>query len=82
MENIVLASNIRGAREVIDEGVDGFLFNPYKKDELYKLMLKVYNINDKNRKKIGSFARKKVIKNYNIDKYLFLQTNSILNLLK
>ena len=59
MENIVLASNIRGAREVIDEGVDGFLFNPYKKDELYKLMLKVYNINDKNRKKIGFFCKKK-----------------------
>ena len=45
-------------------------------------MIKVYNINDKNRKKIGFFARKKIIKDYNIDNYLFLQTNSILNLLK
>lgn len=62
----VIASNIKGHRELIDDGVTGFLFN--NKTELENQMVKIYS-NIVLRKRIGYLSLQKVMQ-FGIDKVL------------
>ena len=63
----VIASDTGGLREIIEDRVDGILFQPGNADDLAQ---KIEYLLDNNslRKKIGERAREKVITNYNWDK--------------
>ena len=70
LEKIVLASNIRGAREIIDDQCDGFLFNKGEISEMVELMNFVHAMNEKDKVKISKNARKKVVDKYTESKYV------------
>ena len=79
MKKIVIASNIRGCREIIKNEKNGFLFNVNDKKELIKIMLKVSNMNKVEVEKIRNNARSTVENKYNEKLYLQNQLDKINN---
>ena len=77
MKKIVLASNIRGCREIIHNNKNGFLFNPYKNRDLVSLMIKVSKLSKNQIDEISTKARKTVENNYREDKYIKRQVKYI-----
>jgi hypothetical protein len=68
--NIPIASRIRGSKEVIKNKINGYLYNAYSKEDLYKIMLKVTNMSNF---KIHKMRRRSIFtvkKNYNSKEYL------------
>ena len=74
MAKPLVASNIPGCREVIDEGMNGFLFRPKSSESLEKALLKFINSEVSERNEMGKNSRKKVVKEFDreivINKYL------------
>ncbi len=60
----VIASNVSGLEEIIEDGVNGFLFEPGDGDKLSSLMKKLWNDPDLC-SKLGLHGRKKTIEHYN-----------------
>ena len=77
MKKIVLASNIRGCREIIHNNKSGFLFNPYKNKDLVSLMIKVSKLSKNQIDEISINARKTVENHYREDKYIERQVKYI-----
>ena len=77
MKKIVLASNIRGCREMIINNNNGFLFNPYSKKNLVNLMVKISKLSQIQIENITTNARITVENNYREDKYIKRQVNYI-----
>jgi len=77
-ENIVLASRTGGTPEIIDEGINGFMFSP---DNLYELERKLIYIieNFNNLKFIQKNARKKIVEKFDINNMVQNFNNIILN---
>ena len=75
---VVLASNIRGAREIIINEKNGFLYKVKNKKELYNQMEKLINLNQKEILKIRNNSLN-TIKDYSEAKYLERQLNGIIN---
>lgn len=61
---VVVASNIDGIKEFIDDGVDGFLIEPGDEAEIANTIIKAFS---GNLNAIGNNARKKIIENFNLD---------------
>lgn len=70
----LLASNIPGCKEVIDDGVNGLLFEPKNVNSILKVIDKFQNLSFNERKKMGLNSRLKVENEFNrnvvITKYL------------
>jgi len=62
-ESLVIASNVGGVPEIIDDGVDGVLVSAGKPDELAQKIL-YFLENEESRKNIGRKARKKIVENF------------------
>lgn len=62
---ICIASNINGSRDVIDDGVTGYLFNVGNSKELIGKVEKVIKMSYNEKKYMGLNARKKVENEYN-----------------
>lgn len=75
---VVLASNIRGAREIIINEKNGFLYKVKNKRELYNQMEKLINLNQKEILKIRNNSLD-TIKDYSESKYLERQLNGIID---
>ena len=75
---VVLASNIRGAREIIINEKNGFLYKVKNKRELYNQMEKLINLNQKEILKIRNNSLD-TIKDYSESKYLGRQLNGIID---
>ena len=67
MELPIIASNVGGAAEVIEDGKSGFLIPPADADALAEKLIILAN-NEQLRHNIGKQARKRIVKNYSLRK--------------
>jgi len=67
MEKIVFSSNLGGGSEIIEEEINGFLFEPKNKDQLKEKILKIIKNIDLG-KKIRANARKNIIQKFDSEK--------------
>jgi len=74
MAKPLLASNIPGCREIVDNGVNGYLFEPKNETSLIKTIEKFLSQNESDRIKMGIASRQKVERTFDrnlvIDVYL------------
>jgi len=71
MEKIIIASNIGGSRETVENEKTGFLFESGSSLSLSKTILKVLNIDESTLKSIGIEGRKNIKKKFNVEKMCF-----------
>ncbi len=74
---LVIASNVNGNRDLINDGITGLLFNPFKKKDLLEQLL-YYKENENFAQRIIINAKKEILTNYDID----VITNKIYTFLK
>ncbi len=80
MQLPVIATNIRGAREIIRVNSNGLLFTPHNVTLLTELLDEIFS-DHCNRKRIGEEGRSTVLKNFNEIQYTKVQANLIDQLL-
>src|SRR5699024_4176021 len=70
----LLASNIPGCKEIIDDGCNGFLFESQSVDSLEKTVVKLIELNPDQRDRMGKKSREKAVKEFDrqivVNKYL------------
>ena len=71
MEKPIIASNIGGSRETINNDKTGFLFEAGKPESLSKKIIEVLQLDETTLKSLGNEGRKNVIKKFNIEKMCF-----------
>ena len=71
MEKPIIASNIGGSNETIENNVSGFLFESSNPDSLSKKIIEVLNLDESRLKLIGIEGRKNIIKKFNVEKMCF-----------
>ena len=71
MEKIIIASNIGGSRETIEDEKTGFLFESGNSSSLSKTILRVLNIDESTLKSMGIEGRKNIKKKFNVEKMCF-----------
>ncbi len=69
----LITSNVPGCKEVLDDGINGYLCEAKNSTSLLEAMKKMMLLSDDERKEMGKKGRKKVIENFDeklvIDKY-------------
>ena len=63
----LIATNIPGCREVVDDGVNGFLCEPRDVGSLYEAMKKFINLSLEEKAQMGEASRKKAEKDFSRD---------------
>jgi glycosyltransferase involved in cell wall biosynthesis len=76
----LIASNVPGCKEVIDDGVNGFLCEPRDSYSLSQNMEKMLKLSHNDRKKMGVLGRKKVEDNFSQEIVSNLYVDAIKNL--
>ena len=71
MEKIIIASNIGGSRETVEDEKTGFLFESGNPSSLSKTILRVLNIDESTLKTMGIEGRKNIKKKFNVEKMCF-----------
>ena len=71
MEKLVLASDIGGSNETIENNKTGFLFEAGNPTSLSNKILKVLNLDESTLKSMGNEGRKNIIKKFNVEKMCF-----------
>jgi len=71
MEKIIIASNIGGSRETIEDEKTGFLFESGNPSSLSKTILRVLNTDESTLKTMGIEGRKNIKKKFNVEKMCF-----------
>jgi len=71
MKKIIIASNIGGSRETIEDEKTGFLFESGNSSSLSKTILRVLNIDESTLKTMGIEGRKNIKKKFNVEKMCF-----------
>lgn len=61
MEKPVIATNAPGCREVVDDGINGYLCAPRNSRDLYDKMLQMISLSPEEREKMGRAGREKVL---------------------
>lgn len=78
----LIASNIPGCKEIIDEGINGLLFQVKSSDDLYNKILKFIELSEEEKLKMGKKSRQKVEKEFDrkivVNEYM-KTINKILN---
>jgi glycosyltransferase involved in cell wall biosynthesis len=64
MEKPIVTTNVPGCKDVVVDGLNGFLCQEKDAEDLLIAMEKMYNLQEKERKKMGSESRKIVTKKY------------------
>lgn len=74
MERPIITTNVSGCRDVVEDGVNGYLCRVKDSHSLKEQMVKMINLSDNEREEMGVKGRKKVINEFSddkvIDKYL------------
>ncbi len=74
MEKPIIATDVPGCKEVVDDGVNGFLCEVKSSKDLANKMEMMINLSEDERKVMGQAGRAKIVKNFDeqivIDKYL------------
>lgn len=82
MEKIIITTNTIGCKEVVDDGINGFLCKTKDVKDLENKMEKVLNLTEEERNKMGQAGRKKIVSKFDerivIHKYLKAIKNLIL----
>ncbi len=76
----IIATNIRGCNECVEENVNGFLYKKKDIKSLTNKILQIYN-NSELQEKFSKNSRSLALKHYKIDKYIDTQLNSIESLI-
>jgi glycosyltransferase involved in cell wall biosynthesis len=71
MEKPIIASNIGGSNETIENNVSGFLFESSNPESLSKKIIEVLNLDESRLKLMGIEGRKNIIKKFNVEKMCF-----------
>ena len=71
MKKPIIASNIGGSNETIENNVSGFLFESNNPQSLSKKIIEVLNLDESRLKLIGIEGRKNIIKKFNVEKMCF-----------
>ena len=71
MEKPIIASDIGGSNETIDNNKTGFLFESTNVESLSKKIMKVLNLDESTLKSMGIEGRKNIIKRFNVEKMCF-----------
>lgn len=77
---VLIASNIPGCRETIDENINGYTFKPKSTNSLVEAIEKFINLSYKDKKKMGFFSRKKVENEFNREIVVNAYMEKIMNL--
>ena len=64
MEKPILTTNTPGCREVVDNGINGFLCEPRNSRDLYLKMVLIMNLSASEREKMGQAGRDKVLRQF------------------
>ncbi|MGZ3740243.1 MAG: glycosyltransferase [Bdellovibrionota bacterium] len=78
----VIATSIRGAREIIREGENGFLFAPHDWKELAGLLLRVQKMAPADRRAVGEKARETALRQFDEKAYVARQADALESLLR
>ena len=74
MAKPIITTNVPGCKEVVDDGINGYLCEPRSIEDLANKMIMMLNLSDEERKVMGQAGRAKMIKEFDekivIDKYL------------
>jgi len=74
MNKPLIATNVTGCRDAVDDGINGYLCQVKNPDDLAQKMLKMLELNDEEIKSMGVAGRKKMIRefdeNFVMQKYL------------
>jgi len=70
LKRICLVSNVPGIREVVADGVDGFLFQSGDSMDLQRVLPRALALGHEEKKRIGEKARRKVSKDYNLENFV------------
>ena len=71
MEKPIIASNIGGSIETIENDKTGFLFESGNSNKLCEKMIEILNLSEVTLNGIGSAGRNNVIKKFNVEKMCF-----------
>ena len=71
MEKLIIASNIGGSIETIENNVSGFLFESGNPQSLCKKIVEALNLDESRLKLMGIEGRKNIIKKFNVEKMCF-----------
>lgn len=78
----LIASNIPGCKEIVDDGYNGYLFNVGSKENLYENVLKFINISEEKKHIMGENSRKKIEKEFDRNIVIESYIKEINNLFK
>ena len=71
MKKPIIASNIGGSNETIENNVSGFLYESSNPQSLSKKIIEVLNLDESRLKLMGIEGRKNIIKKFNVEKMCF-----------
>jgi len=71
MGKVIIASNVGGSNETIIDKKTGYLFESGNADALCEKILKVLNLDETTKKKIGIEGRNNVVSKFNVEKMCF-----------
>ena len=71
MEKIIIASNIGGSNETVNDGKTGYLFENGDPKSLSEKILKILNLDETTLKMIGREGRKNIVSKFNVEKMCF-----------
>jgi glycosyltransferase involved in cell wall biosynthesis len=64
MEKPIIATNVPGCREVVTDGLNGFLCEPKSSQDLYDKMVRMINLTEDERERMGQAGREKIIQQF------------------
>ncbi|WP_113074956.1 glycosyltransferase family 4 protein [Petrotoga sp. 9PW.55.5.1] len=82
MAKPLLSSNIPGCREIVDNGVNGYLFEPKMETSLIKTIEKFLSQNESDRIKMGIASRQKVERSFDRNLVIDIYLEEIAKILK
>lgn len=81
MSKIVIATKIRGANEIINDSINGFLYEKKNIISLFNLIEKCFNLETEQKSFIEHNARKTVVQKYSEKEYIYKQFTGIKEIL-
>ena len=77
-KKLVVASNVGGISDVIEDGVDGYLFNPLQSSNVLEVLGKLHKLSEEKRAEMANALYQKIKLNYTEEK----EINNYLNQIK
>jgi len=66
----IVATDVGGNREVVIEGVTGFLVHPRNPDALAQTMIRLMDLSEEERRRMGEAARRHINENFNLNRVI------------